>query len=328
MIEISQLAQKFEELLNKNTADFTLDKFIPNVKFKFNICLNSGKYKKAETSGNEVTYYINAIMKALSSDVEGLAEVAGTYNATMSTSIEFLIPFPEKERFYKDASQNECVEKFSDAVHYWISSKLQAGLSDEMTDDKGNTYLVGSRFSIPSPGSKEIRSMTGESLPLTIYSTHYFVAQGVNSSNIKLKIYIGIDPNIEGDDGYREVYTSRIGIARRSITDGNIFNDDSASKNTLSGTALTISFDAPLRKGNHNDIIGNYLLGEDNGIVKTKLHLPHKVHTETDESEKEKEVDDYDDYTMIIADAGMNGEMGLAASINVRLIEYYEVKNA
>ena len=327
MIEISQLAQKFEELLNnKNTDDFTLDKFIPNVKFKFNICLNSGKYKKAETSGNGVTYYINAIMKALSSDVEGLAEVAGTYNATMSTSIEFLIPFPEKERFYKDANQNECVEKFSDAVHYWISSKLQAGLSEEMTDDKGNTYLVGSRFSIPSPGSKEIRSMTGESLPLTIYSTHYFVAQGVNSSKIKLQICTGKDEN--DNDVYCEVYNSRIGIARRSITDGNIFNGVSASKNTLSGTALTISFDAPLRKGNHNDIIGDYLLGDDNGIVKIKLHLPHKVHKEKDESGKEKEIDDYDDYTMIIADAGMNGEMGLAASINVRLIEYYEVKNA
>lgn len=323
MIEISQLAQTFEDILNNDIATSNLSKFIPNVKFKFKICLNSGEYKKSETSENKVTYYINAIMKALSSDVEGLAEVAGTYNATMSTSIEFLIPFPEKKRSLEDGKE----EKFSDAVHYWISSKLQAGLSDELEDGKGNTYLVGSRFSIPSPGAKEIRSMTGESLPLTIYSTHYFVAQGVNSSNIKLKIYIGIDPNIEGDDGYREVYTSRIGIARRSITDGNIFNGVSASKNTLSGTALTISFDAPLRKGKHNDIIGNYLLGEDNGIVKTKLHLPHKVHTETDESGKEKEVDDYTEYTMIIADAGMNGEMGLAASINVRLIEYYEVNN-
>ena len=311
MIEISQLAQTFEDILNKDIGNSNLVNFIPNVKFEFKICLNSGEYKKAETSGNEVTYYINAIMKALSSDVEGLAEVAGTYNATMSTSIEFLIPFPEKKRLIDNATE----EKFSDAVHYWISSKLQAGVSEEMTDNDENTYLVGSRFSIPSPGAKEIRSMTGESLPLTIYSTHYFVAQGVNSSNIKLKIYIGIDPNIEGDDGYREVYNSRIGIARRSITDGNIFNGVSASKNTLSGTALTISFDAPLRKGNHNDIIGDYLLGDNNGIVKIKLHLPHM------------DKDTYKDYTMIIADAGMNGEMGLAASINVRLIEYYEVPN-
>jgi len=309
MIEISQLAQTFEDILNKDIGNSNLVNFIPNVKFEFKICLNSGEYKKAETSGNEVTYYINAIMKALSSDVEGLAEVAGTYNATMSTSIEFLIPFPEKKRSLSDTTE----EKFSDAVHYWISSKLQAGVSEEMTDNDGNTYLVGSRFSIPSPGAKEIRSMTGESLPLTIYSTHYFVAQGVNSSNIKLQICVGKDSNRK--DIYCEVYTSRIGIARRSITDGNIFDGVSASKNTLSGTALTISFDAPLRKGNHNDIIGDYLLGDNNGIVKIKLHLPHK------------EIDDYDDYNMIIADAGMNGEMGLAASINVRLIEYYEVPN-
>ena len=324
MIEISQLAQKFEELLNnKNTDDFTLDKFIPNVKFIFKICLNSGEYKKAETSGNEVTYYINAIMKALSSDVEGLAEVAGTYNATMSTSIEFLIPFPEKKRYYtkKDEKGNEVLdengnkfeEKFSDAVHYWISSKLQAGVSEEMTDNDNNTYLVGSRFSIPSPGAKEIRSMTGESLPLTIYSTHYFVAQGVNSSKIKLKI---------GEND--EVYASRIGIARRSITDGNIFNGVSSSKNTLSGTALTISFDAPLRTGGYNDTIGKYLLGDKPESLKVYLHLPHMGQKTNTDGTKE---DAYEEYTMIIADAGMNGEMGLAASINVRLIEYYEVSN-
>ena len=294
MIEIKQLAKYIEDKLNAEVDTYHLNEFIPNSTFEFNICLNSGEYKKATTerTSNSVTFYINAIMKALSSDVEGIEDVAETYNATMSTSIEFLIPFPEKKRSLSDTTE----EKFSDAVHHLISSELQAGLSTEMSD-----YLVGSNFSIPSPGSKEIRSMTGESLPLTVYGTHYFVAQGVNSREIELTI------------NTHRVHASRIGIARRSITDGNILNGVSSSKNTLSGTALTITFAAPLRRGGYNNDIENYLLGNVLEKVAVTLKLPN---TETQET-----------YTMIIADAGMNGEMGLAASIDVRLIEYYEVPN-
>lgn len=303
MIEIEQLAKYIQEKLNVAVNTYNLNKFIPNSTFEFNICLNSGEYKKATTerTSNSVTFYINAIMKALSSDVEGIEDIAETYNATMSTSIEFLIPFPEKKRLLDDGS----AEKFSDAVHHLISSVLQAGLSTEMTDLKENSYLVGSRFSIPSPGAKEIRSMTGESLPLTIYSTHYFVAQGINSD--KIELYIGTE----------RVYASRIGIARRSITDGNIFSEDSASKNTVGGTALTITFDAPKRPSAYDTAITNYLLYGDLYVMNVYLKIPC---LDYDGAKTIKE----HNYRMVFADIGLNAETNLAASNNVRLIEYFE----
>lgn len=326
MISLAQLAQTIQKKLNNNISDFSLNSFFPNVNFEFNICLNAGEYKKAvqKENSNEVKYYINAVMKVLSSEVEGEPSVATTYNATMSTSIEFLIPFSER----KGSIGAETV-KFGDQVHLMISSLLQAGLSSDMVDNNDKTYLVGSTFTIPSPSTKEIRSLIGESISFTIYGTHYFIASGVNSNRIKLFI-----------DG-AQVFASRIGIARRSITEGNIFSGSSASKNTVSGTTLTITFDAPLRMGGYNNTLAQYLVdgthptktientARPDSPLSVHLVLPYKDESPGASANTPKYVigtTEYEcskgnEFKMIIADAGMNGELGLAASINVRLIE-------
>ena len=327
MISLEQLASKIEDELNSNIKWYELNKFIPNVEFAFNVYLNAGEYKKAVQveDSNTVIYYINAIMKVLSSDIEGEPGTKGTYNASMTTSIEFLIPFSERT-YDIGVGDDSNVVKFGDQVHYMIASLLQAGLSDTINDGSED-YLVGSRFTIPSPGAKEIRALVGESISLTIYGTHYFIASGVNSNQIEL--YIEKSNNKSENDSenksekdsekdselvnYERVYATRVGIARVSISEGNIFSGDLASKNTISGTALTVTFDAPLKNGGYNGIIGEYLLGNSIGNLTVKLRLPN--------SETIKK------FTMLIADAGMNGELGLAASINVRLIEAWEGGN-
>lgn len=306
MIELSQLANSIETKLNYEVKNYLLEIF-PNTSFLYNICLNSGEYKKPEVdeeNPNCVTYYINAIMKVLSSEIEGDANYESTYSASMTTSIEFLIPFPERTYI----ANNNKSQKFGDTVHYMLSDILQAGTSEDMLDNSGEAYLVGSRFTVPSPGSKEIRSMIGESISLEIYGTHYFIAQGVNSNNIKL--YLG-KPDEKGElSADQLVYASHIGIARRSITEGNITSSSPSAKNTVSGTALTITFDMPLRIGPVADNI-NYYLQTGNVIAAWyTLVIPHP--TEDVETCTHK---------MIIADAGLNGELGLAASVNVRLIE-------
>lgn len=369
MIQLIKIAESIETRLNSALENSGINSFFKKSKFEFNICLNSGEYKKATNNEetNDVTYYINAIMKALSSDVEGEANNTITYNATITTSVEFLIPF---------ANKSNNIEKFCDKVHQLISSVLEGGLAEELTEDN-ETFLVGSKFNVPAPGTIDIMSMVGESLPMKIYGTHYVIAQGVSSNAIELSIEHKIHHAAAVINGcytetkYERIYPSRLGIARRSITEGNIFSDskravelhkptsyletDFSAKNTFSGSALTISFDIPLRMDKSrpvcercspncyetpdgkyrcygkmfNDRIIEYIATGANEPMNVQVLYPHTFYANKKRDNNDKIIDFYGGkltqiYKMKIADVGLNGEMGLAASLNVRLIECAE----
>jgi hypothetical protein len=317
--------EQSEKILNKYVEE--LDGFVKNTSFKFKIYSNEGEYKKATHNpapktideANQITYYINGIAKLVSSELDGelpdfndaspdsdIKALTQTFSASMQTSIEFLVPFPN---IIKDLTNDngEVIEeiKFSDLVCDIISDALHNGWSAEMKDGT-ETYLVGSRFSMPTPGLKDIRATADVSLPFTVFGEHFFVAQGVQSKNLVLKI------------GGKTVIASRVGFARQTIHEGNIFasSEIPLAKNTVSGTALTISFDAPLRIGGYNDSIISYVVV--GGVDKLTVTVTMPVSETTAALGTITET-----YKMIIADAGINGELGVAASLSCRLVEVY-----
>ena len=303
MIHIKQIAQKVQERLNQNASE--LNTFFDNAHFEFIVHQNSGEYKRAtrDEGTNVIKYYINAVMKVISSDVDSESgeSVDGMYNASMTTSIEFLIPFAESSKLCEGGS----VVKFGELAHYVISSALEQGMSDDIEDDE-QKYLVGSKFNIPATGSKDIRLLADESITFTVYGSHFIVASGVSSRDIRLEI--------NGE----HVSALRVGVARRSVTDGNVIANDSSlsAKNTISATALTVVFDVPMRTGGYCESIRKYLLRGEIEALTVYLSIPSTKKGENDKKYK---------YTMAIADAGLNGQMNLAASLSVRLVEYWAV---
>ena len=334
MITLYQLAEQCAQILNANAN--RLDGFIENTSFDFVIHVNEGEFKRASRTlapttvaeANHVTYHINALMKALSSDFDGDykelkedgalgdTDLSSMISASMATSIEFLVPFPSITKQVQEGK--ECITYvFGEVVYNLIAQTLQQGWSANLTDENDVNYLVGTRFTIPSANMKDIRAVAGESLSFTVYGDHFFVINGVNSNEIELSIsYSG------GGAIYERIHTTRIGIARKTVSEPNFFapvgelSAPPSAKNIPTGTQLTITFDTIMRVGVADDYFTRYcVLGKytsnGNDSINVKLKLP--VNTD------DKYVEGV--YKMIPSEIGINGELGTFASMHVSLIE-------
>ena len=332
MITLYQLAEQCAQILNANAN--RLDGFIENTSFDFVIHVNEGEFKRASRTlapttvaeANHVTYHINALMKALSSDFDGDykelkedgalgdTDLSSMISASMATSIEFLVPFPSITKQVQEGK--ECITYvFGEVVYNLIAQTLQQGWSANLTDENDVNYLVGTRFTIPSANMKDIRAVAGESLSFTVYGDHFFVNEGVNSNRIKL--YISTSTST-----YELFNTTRIGIARKTVSDPNLFTATSDKYNTLPvaknapiGTQLTITFDAIMRLSSAQDFFTNFALS---GIYVSQSYLNVKLELPVTEGEEQKTTQTY---TMIPSEIGINGELGTFASMHVSLIE-------
>lgn len=347
MITLHQLSKQCEEVLNAQAH--LLDGFTDNTSFEFVIHINEGEFKRASrslapktvTEANRVTYHINALIKALSSDFDGDyktlkddgtlgdTDLSSMISASMSTSIEFLIPFPSltKQDVINDTGEAQTVS-FYETVIFLITSTLQQGWSADMTSDSGEQFLVGSRFTVPSVNIKDIRALAGESTSYTVYGDHFFVAQGVNSSRIRLYRYN------DDQSRYDAIFTSTIGIARRSLLEPALFPDISGapvSKNINQGSQLTISLSMPYQLGLFGRDIAGYIARgaqppvdlDDTHKSSFKLEIPKIDNTLIDD------VPEVVYLNLIFSDVGLNGAIGTAASVMVQLAEVWrEVTNA
>lgn len=341
MITLHQLSKQCEEVLNAQAH--LLNGFIDNTSFEFVIHINEGEFKRASrslapktvTEANRVTYHLNALIKALSSDFDGDyktlkddgtledTDLSSMISASMSTSIEFLIPFPSlTKQEVNDKGEAQTVS-FYETVISLITSTLQQGWSADMASDSGEQFLVGSRFTVPSVNIKDIRALAGESTSYSVYGDHFFVAQGVNSSRIRLYRYNDYQSR------YDAIFTSTIGIARRSLLEPALFPDNSGapvSKNINQGSQLTISLSMPYQLGLFGRDIAGYIARgaqppvdlDDTHKSSFKLEIP-----------KIDNVPEVVYLNLIFSDVGLNGAIGTAASVMVQLAEVWrEVTNA
>lgn len=322
MITLYQLAEQCAQILNANANN--LDGFIENTSFDFVIHINEGEYLKASRNlepttaaeANHVTYHINALMRSLSSNYEGDYKtfsdgslngenISTMISAEMSTSIEFLVPFPSVAKAVT-LENNEIISyTLGETVYSMVVDTLQQGWSATLNDSTDQSFLVGSRFTVPSANLKEIRAIAGESLSFTVYGEHFFVAEGVNSNRIR--IYY---------DGDR-IPCTRIGIARRTEMDSNLFSETvlPRSKNIPLGTSLTVSMDLIYTLGTFGNALTDFLADGTQPSGVFKIAIPKIAAGGSYVIEKE--------YSMIFSSVGLNAQIGTVASVSVQVVEKY-----
>lgn len=293
---ISWLTQNISDKLNEelaNSEDGLNSKFL-NTSFEFRIVTDTAEYKDADRALNNVKYYIHGLTTVVGSEKEGL----GDDNLSVSVALrtDFLIPLINTSEEGVSTIVSECRNIVDNAF----------AASTGGTETIGDTvYYIAASHNVSQPGIRDVRPKVGDSITLSVTSSYYFVAQGISSDGITLEI--------NGE----KMFTRRIGICRKLVSEGVIPSDASgATKNIVSGTVLCISFDTPLRFGEFYKVVRAYSLFGQIIPMTVTLTMPKG----TNETESAENVGTY---TMIISDCGVNGELNLAASADYTLIEFY-----
>ena len=295
MIKISTLAENLTNCLNdaldaSDIEDF-IESYAPNTKYRFNIFAGEGEYKHSEEKGNEVTVYINGVLKLLpGAKIEGMSD--DNYVGTASATLEILVP-------HADIVDEDGTALFVEFVRNVVSSVMGNNRNSTITDD-GTEYLVAMEFSMPHTYGRQLRHGIGDSVELVTSINYAFVAAGVPSQNIEIKI-----------DGHM-IYPTKIGISRRAITEPNVKSDSpyGAAACTVSGTALTIAVVLVMRNNAIFTALAKHVItGE---FEPFEVELSIKIGKETISKIYKK---------MTFSESELNGEVPLGASTSFILVE-------
>ena len=296
------MTERLANRLNAGISEYNLNGLLPNTLFEFAVSLDTANYKKATRDGNTVTYYINALVKVISSETEGATE--GAYNASMQVGIEFLIPQLDYFDAFEDSDGNsEILLRARDV----IGNALQLSTSDTITE--GDVlYEVIAQFRIASTGMRMMREEVGDSITLTVYGTYVFVANGVSSS--KIQLFVGSSLS-----SLSRVYYSTLGLMRQTTSEANYAagDTDTGAKATPQNTVLSIAVTGPLRQEIIDDAAITYLVEGTITPIYVRLVIPRGAIQEA-----------LGVYKMMLDNAGISAQQGLAASSSFKLIEYRE----
>lgn len=292
MISILDIVKNLEDKLNsslleKSSENMLLDN--GNELYKFKLFLDAGDYigydyfsdENGNVDINKRVKYINGLMTVLESNIEG----ALSQNLTFSTMLELLIP----------------LENVSDNTMELVGTIR--GVIDEALSlnsyQKIESYNVGVTYSLAGTGQREIRPLIGDSISLFCYVSYSFVAGGVNSTEITMKI-----------DGC-DVNSPRMGYSRVANQEADIDSNttDGCATNVTGSTIFTINFDKPIQKSKLDDIIADFVLNGTNEAHYVEITEP----TENGQTTISK--------YMIFNEANQNTETTLNASTSVTMVE-------
>ena len=297
MIKLEALAEAMEQKLNAFLPNSNLNQLYPNTFFAFRVVLDTAEYKEPERDQNYTTYYINAIMQLIGSTSEG--EDNDTYNSSVTTTCEFLIPLFDE----RDSDGNSPVVE---EIRWILTTALQNGKFETVTS--GDTvYLQGSRHRIANTGSRAIRERVGDSVTLSVYSEYVFVANGVASTAYKFYI---VTENVDNPNEpvYTPIAFTSFAFGRKTTTEMHLADGDNAAKASPLNTILTLSFTSTVRNAKIDEIKAKYVMTGEIEPIAIKVESPN-----------------YDDpkiFTMIISDNSVAGQINLAAADSITLVEY------
>ncbi len=309
--EVSALAEQLAEKLNGtdggNINYYGLNDIFPSETYRFRIVGDTGGFKQPERTGNAVTNYINGEYRVISNDVEGVDE--STSNAVVQMRVEFLIPL---------RGGDERNKQLLEAVRDLTNNELKY---TEETESNGSSmiYTHFTNYSILNTGTRAQRDIVGDSINLTIFVTHTFVALGVASSAISLAVAHPKKKNLDGSTYFEKVAASKFGIARRTESDSNVYTDSEKdypeTKQQPTSSVLTITADLLTRLLALDYYIARYTY---DGIVEPfVIRVTRPGITYDNNGEISRIEDTTTEYTVIINAAGINGELGTISSTSV-----------
>lgn len=315
--EVSALAEQLAQKLNGSDGekidDYGLNKIFPSETYRFHIVGDTGSFKQPERTGNTVINYINGEYRVISNDVEGVDE--STSNAVVQMRVEFLVPL---------RGGDERNKQLLEAVRDLTNNELKY---TEETESNGSSMLYThfTNYSILNTGTRAQRDIVGDSINLTIFVTHTFVALGVASSAISLAVAHPKKKNKDGSTYFEKVAASKFGIARKTESDSNVYTKTKQqptdeeeypeTKQQPTSTVLTITADLLTRLLALDYYIARYTY---DGIVEPfVIRVTRPGITYDNNGEISSIEDTTTEYTVIINAAGINGELGTISSTSV-----------
>lgn len=319
MITLEMLAVQLEEKLNARLEDYgLLGDITPSVNYQFRIILDTADYKDSERNGNTVTMYIHGIMTATSDDVEGVSD--NTYNTSLDTSVEFLIPF----LFTQGEAQSD---KLLSAVRNLLTDTLQSS-TGQLVDVDGIIFYQGTAFSLATSGERAERPKVGDSYTLALAVRYFFIANGIGSDDIKLSF------GENGTDGiFYPITYSKAEFARTSLQDGNVFPVSAAdmqngetvpsSLSTTTASAFVIKLITPTRDTPFIRAAARYLLENKVKPFWVKIRYPMEYVPSTDPIAPEYCIETT--MRMCFSDATLSAELSYNAASTMTLVEAADV---
>jgi hypothetical protein len=327
--DLEALSKELEEKLNgtdfENIISYGLNNIYPHTQYAFRLLSDTDAYEAGERVGNNVVRYINGEMNVINNQTEGIGST--TYNAVIETKVEFLVSLigPEKKN-----------KALINAIRSLVNNTLQYAETSSV-DYNGMTYTHITEYSILNSGIREQRDIVGDSVSLTIFITHSYVALGVASSAIRVSVFNPFT------NEYELVAYDNEGAARKTITEQNTYAKSVNTDNTNidpsytvpnescalpSSTLYTLSFDMYSRLFIMDYYIDRYVYDRLTDVIKVKVSrpnpeyylvlatglLPGQINPITTPKIKETK------YNMIIETAGHNAKLGALATSSVTLV--------
>lgn len=251
MVSVKQLKDELQNALNDNYY------------YKFKLFSDTGRYKKASRSINEIEEYINGVYTITSSNISNASN--GIEFGTMTARVELLVKCnEEKAKIELEYGENGAiVEQIVKKDNDTYLEELRAYLDDlfashnqfDLTDKNGFNYEISANYSMAISGKREQIAGIGDSYTFVFFVYYNIVRLGENSRDYK--IYL------DGQELPYGIFTLR----RVPAQTANLYSgqNNAVGKSINDSTTLGISIDCPAFVSFTNEVVKNYLLnGEEN----------------------------------------------------------------
>ncbi len=200
-------------------------------RYVFDISTDTADYKPPVRDGNTVTKYIQGVLLESGSEIEQTS--TGSFNGAFSAQLEVLCPVVEGDDL------GIVNERLVDVVRQILTNVFVNNAVDSQEDADGNTYTVGTFYSMVNSGMRQIVPEVGDSFTFSVALTFFVIQNGISSKNIKI-LYNGA-----------EIDYITLGIRRDAVTDQNVASNttDGATTANVDSSALVIQLTAPLTTG-------------------------------------------------------------------------------
>lgn len=230
MLDLEEIAKVIEAGLNVEIGD-------KNIVFK--IWTNAGERSKPIRNGNEVTYFIDGLLRPTGSENLGTIIDMGSWALTL----EFLVPIPPPRTQAAQPANvlqriTEDQYRFFERVASAIDAYFAIAERINVTSEEGVSYSVGIRAGFSIPGTIDLYPSVGEASPITAYITLGYVQSGVNSrdATVALDTPDNILPTLSAE------------ISRQNVLSPDVYAGKTRRQSASSASALGIALQLPLTK--------------------------------------------------------------------------------